>query len=695
MPTYEITAPDGKTYEVTAPDGATQEQVLAYAQQQFGGKRTHDGLPARQNADGSHSTELSITVTDPRLNGGKPTNIPSLWGGKELDEESAIRAALQSGRAFPGFDNINSAVAAAKARSNAGGAAAQQPAAGADDPGALMSALIGAGRTTDQIIDGMKQLGFNLTGNREALDALAADQAEKSRLYQPLRDQHPIMTAIGEAAPAMVVPVGGGATMAANAARLAAAGAIPGALEYGSAGDRAGRATAGATGALVGGIALPAAGRAIAKTVPAIGRTAKALVEPLTEGGRTAIAGRTLNRAAGDSADDVARALAQARPVVPGSMPTAAQVADNGGIAALERAVSQANPADFAQRGMEQAAARAAAVGDIAGDVGKRELFTAARNKTAQELYERAYSVPIELENLSPAMRGEVNKLMQMPAVQAGLKAARQNASNYGMKLDGEGSIAGLHHAKLAMDDMISELSGATGAQANKARAIQAARDRLVTFMEKMSPDYGEARATYAAMSKPINQMDVGQHLMDKMRPAITDHGGLARENANAFAQALRNGDAMVKQATGRPMKMADVMDPAQMETLGAVARDLARKANAQDLGRGAGSDTFQKLAMSNIAERSGAPRVVGGALSLPGVSKVAKFMYQEPEEQIQSIIARALLDPQSAATLMTSRAARPMPPISMWKTLAANPARATQLLGGGGGLATVNLFAE
>jgi hypothetical protein len=39
--------------------------------------KTHDGYPARKNADGSYSTELSITVTNPKLNGGKPTNIPS------------------------------------------------------------------------------------------------------------------------------------------------------------------------------------------------------------------------------------------------------------------------------------------------------------------------------------------------------------------------------------------------------------------------------------------------------------------------------------------------------------------------------------------------------------------------------------------------------------------------------------------
>lgn len=36
MPNYEITSPDGKKYRVTAPEGATQEQVLAYAKQQFG-----------------------------------------------------------------------------------------------------------------------------------------------------------------------------------------------------------------------------------------------------------------------------------------------------------------------------------------------------------------------------------------------------------------------------------------------------------------------------------------------------------------------------------------------------------------------------------------------------------------------------------------------------------------------------------
>lgn len=94
------------------------------------GKMTHDGLPARKNADGSYSTEVSITVTNPKLNGGKPTNIPSLWGGKEVDEDTAVANALSSGKTYQAFESVDQAVGAAQARSNAGGAGAPQAAQG-------------------------------------------------------------------------------------------------------------------------------------------------------------------------------------------------------------------------------------------------------------------------------------------------------------------------------------------------------------------------------------------------------------------------------------------------------------------------------------------------------------------------------------------------------------------------------------
>ena len=88
------------------------------------GAKTHDGYPARKNADGSYSTEVSITVTNPKLNGGKPTNIPSLWKGKEVDEDTAVKNALASGKKYDSFSTIPEAVTAAKEKSKAGGAGA-------------------------------------------------------------------------------------------------------------------------------------------------------------------------------------------------------------------------------------------------------------------------------------------------------------------------------------------------------------------------------------------------------------------------------------------------------------------------------------------------------------------------------------------------------------------------------------------
>ena len=90
--------------------------------------------------DGGESTELSVTVTDERLNGGKPTNIPllvrgqtdvdALLSGREATEaqlEHAIKRAEQrvrGGGDLPGYETVEEAVQAARQRSNRKGMAA-------------------------------------------------------------------------------------------------------------------------------------------------------------------------------------------------------------------------------------------------------------------------------------------------------------------------------------------------------------------------------------------------------------------------------------------------------------------------------------------------------------------------------------------------------------------------------------------
>lgn len=88
------------------------------------GQSVDMGRPELENEDGTFSTEETITVTDPRINGGRPTNIPSIWHGKRppssddaVVEDYAISNALESKQSFPSYDTIEEAVKAAEQRS--------------------------------------------------------------------------------------------------------------------------------------------------------------------------------------------------------------------------------------------------------------------------------------------------------------------------------------------------------------------------------------------------------------------------------------------------------------------------------------------------------------------------------------------------------------------------------------------------
>jgi hypothetical protein len=100
-------------------------------QDSMGGKLTDQSLaatgkPIIQNPDGSISTERTIGVQDSRLNGGRETNIPTIWNGKELPMQDAINAAVNSGQQFNGYDNVDSANKAAQDRSAQLGQSYQQ-----------------------------------------------------------------------------------------------------------------------------------------------------------------------------------------------------------------------------------------------------------------------------------------------------------------------------------------------------------------------------------------------------------------------------------------------------------------------------------------------------------------------------------------------------------------------------------------
>lgn len=108
-----------------------------------------------------------------------------------------------------------------------------------------------------------------------------------------------------------------------------------------------------------------AAGRALGAGYQAV----TGLLRPMTEKGRNKIAAEILQASATD-ANKAAQNMASARALVPGSVPTVGQVADDAGLAQLERTLYN-NPESqgpLARTYAQQAASRMNALQGIAGD---------------------------------------------------------------------------------------------------------------------------------------------------------------------------------------------------------------------------------------------------------------------------------------------------------------------------------------
>jgi hypothetical protein len=116
--------------------------------------------------------------------------------------------------------------------------------------------------------------------------------------------------------------------------------------------------------------AVGAGGGVVGQALPAVagatGRTIRGLIDPLTDSGQGRIVANTINRF-GQGGN-----MTPAASAVPGVQPTLAEATGNPGIGQLQRAVTDSGAGDgtlnqFVQRGLENNAARVAAVRGVAG----------------------------------------------------------------------------------------------------------------------------------------------------------------------------------------------------------------------------------------------------------------------------------------------------------------------------------------
>ena len=341
-----------------------------------------------------------------------------------------------------------------------------------------------------------------------------------------------------------------------------------------------------ASGAVTGGVLMGG--------LPALGaltkwgyNTAKSAIAPATEAGRTAFGQKYFQEVLGPARGKVAAALSNPNAIIPGSPTTAADriAAANVGqtdkfgsalVKAQDILATQPEKgiADVAKSIVaKQEAARAAELGTVAQTPSALASAVAGRKAASTVNYPQAFGQHIGIDD-------ELMSMSENPYFRGALadatRVANARAQRTGKPLD---LTEQLHLLKLSLDKKMAR-TGDTALSSTEKMEVTKLQDQLVSWLGKKNPAYETARAAHEAASRPINQMEVGQHLQRALTKPIS-----GAERAASFGNTLRTAETKVSPDTGRTL-LAD-LTPEQLAAVKRVEAELARNAERDALASG------------------------------------------------------------------------------------------------------------
>lgn len=364
------------------------------------------------------------------------------------------------------------------------------------------------------------------------------------------------------------------------------------------------------------------------------------LAKPLTKEGRLGILRDYLNSLTGGKKDEVIKALQGAGEIVPGSRPTAMEAVSNvpeaTGIAAFQRQLSRQAPetgvpGQFAARAAEQQAARSGLLQqEVAQTPAMLDLAKSFRAFDAERNYGEAFGQTL---NANPKLA----QIFQNPYIKDAVPDAIKLGEAKGVTAKTDLTQL-LQYVKIGLDKQLSR-SGDTALSRTEKEAVQKAKKELVDWISTKNPEYAVAREAFAEASKPINRMEVGQYLQQRLNTPLDT------ERAGSFALAVQNAAGTIKKASGQPFeRLSDVLTPKQTAAVDNILSDLQRTAKGQELaGRsvvGAGGKTTTEL--PNLLNRYA---VI--------TNTVLRALKKDANADINRVAAELLLDPQKMAAFM------------------------------------------
>lgn len=419
---------------------------------------------------------------------------------------------------------------------------------------------------------------------------------------------------------------------------------------------------AGLVGGVAGGAAAPLAG--------AVRRGAMGTVEPITESGRRAVAGRVLRTGATD-AERAATQLEQARHIVPGSAPTTGQAGADIGLAFMEQRLrGLTGDARFNQRYAQQNVARQTMLDSIAagGTEPAIQVRTAHRETATAPLRALAFQqaqgqrVPVE------RVLATIDDLLANPenagqSVQTALRSFRRQLTGpeetvmapdgtqvtqstpltdaralYAVRKEINRVLESRH---VNSDESVMRYAG------GQLIAVKGAIDNAISAV---APSWNRYLERYSALSRPIERAQTVGDIRQRTAMAAPD---------------IESGLDVTSQAKWRNVvtralpELRETMTTPQVRRLEQIGRDLDRGAAAIAAGKVAGSDTAANLA---VRGQISVANIVGRTLGrnpqnlAPGAATAARplsWLYRIPDEAIREMLVEAMLDPALAAQLI------------------------------------------
>ena len=334
--------------------------------------------------------------------------------------------------------------------------------------------------------------------------------------------------------------------------------------------------------------------------------------------------------------------------IVQGSKPTAAQQASPLGLtkfSAMGAASAKALPSENLARASENEAARLASLRTVGGTPADRTAAVTARKAATDPLYSAAEAQKFLADPKLMVLADDPYIKQAMP------DAARLSASQ-GVTFDSNPTRY-LHNIKISLDKMLTK-TGETALASTERAQVAKVKTQLVNWLESKAPDYKAARTTFAEKSKPINQMEVGQYLENKLTAPL--EGGA--ERAGAFATAVKDAPGTLKRATtgeARFKELTDVLTPEQAKIVTDIRDDLARVAMTETQARkgAAAAPRISQLA-SQIEDM---PALLNRAVTI--ANTILNRLQGQIDRKLAIEIATEMLDPQAAAAAIEKAATR------------------------------------